>query len=90
MIAKTKIDYSKLPIPKPKEPLSEQEIKVLRLAAIGLGNNEIAKRLFISTHTVKAHLKSIYVKMGIGNRTGAVFFYFCLQNNLEWILQLFQ
>ena len=77
MIAEPKYKFNKVSMSKFKETLSEQEINVLKLAAIGLGNVEIAKRLYISPHTVKAHLKSIYIKMGVTNRTSAVFYYFC-------------
>ena len=83
MIAKTKYMFGNIPVPKIKEPLSEQEINVLKLAAVGLGNIEIAKKLYISPHTVKAHLKSIYIKMGVTNRTSAVFYYFCNTKNLN-------
>lgn len=82
MIAKTKYMFGNILVPKIKEPLTEQEINVLKLAAIGLGNIEIAKRLYISPHTVKAHLKSIYIKMGVTNRTSAVFHYFCNEIDL--------
>ena len=77
MIAEPKYKFDKFSMQKIKESLSEQEVNVLKLAAIGLGNTEIAKRLYISPHTVKAHLKSVYIKMGVTNRTSAVFYYFC-------------
>ena len=77
MTAEPKYKFDKFPMQKIKESLSEQEVNVLKLAAIGLGNTEIAKRLYISPHTVKAHLKSVYIKMGVTNRTSAVFYYFC-------------
>lgn len=77
MIAEPKYKFDKFSMQKSKESLSEQEVNVLKLAAIGLGNTEIAKRLYISPHTVKAHLKSVYIKMGVSNRTSAVFYYFC-------------
>ncbi len=54
------------------EPLSEREIEVIRLLEEGLTNQEIATRLFISLNTVKAHLKSIYSKLGVTNRVQAV------------------
>ncbi|MEJ2559207.1 MAG: response regulator transcription factor, partial [Anaerolineae bacterium] len=53
-------------------PLSERELEVLQLIAEGLTNPEIASRLFLSLHTVKAHARNIYGKLGVHNRTGAV------------------
>jgi LuxR family maltose regulon positive regulatory protein len=54
------------------EPLSEREIEVLGLIAEGLTNQEVASRLFLSLHTIKAHTRNIYGKLGVHNRTEAV------------------
>jgi LuxR family maltose regulon positive regulatory protein len=54
------------------EPLSEREIEVLQFLAKGLTNKVVATRLFISLHTVKAHTRNIYSKLGVNNRTQAV------------------
>ena len=51
---------------------TERELEVLRLAAAGLGNKEIARDLDLSLPTVKAHLVNIFNKMGVGSRTEAV------------------
>jgi NarL family two-component system response regulator LiaR len=53
--------------------LSDREIEVLKLAARGLSNKEIADRLVISVRTVQGHLASIFNKLGVGSRTEAVF-----------------
>ncbi|VTU37339.1 ATP-dependent transcriptional activator MalT [Variovorax sp. PBS-H4] len=53
-------------------PLSERELQVLRLLAGGHRNRTIADRLFVSETTVKAHLRSINVKLGTQSRTHAV------------------
>jgi DNA-binding NarL/FixJ family response regulator len=54
------------------ELLSSREIEVLRHVSEGNRNREIAKRLFISEETVKAHLKHIMDKLGASDRTQAV------------------
>jgi LuxR family maltose regulon positive regulatory protein len=54
------------------EPLSEAELKVLRLVALGLSNREIAERLVITVGTTKWHLNQIYGKLHVRNRTEAV------------------
>ncbi len=51
-----------------KEPLTEKEQAVARLAAFGYKNEEIADQLFISPNTVKYHLANIYKKLNIKNR----------------------
>jgi two-component system, NarL family, response regulator LiaR len=54
------------------EQLTERELEILRLAARGMGNKEIAKQLALSVPTVKAHLVNIFNKMAVGSRTEAV------------------
>lgn len=60
-------------VPKlPVELLSEREFDVLRLAARGLPNKEIARRMSLSIRTVHSHLANIFTKMHVGSRTEAV------------------
>jgi len=54
------------------EPLSGREVEVLELIAEGLTNQEVASRLFLSLHTIKAHTRNIYGKLQVHNRTEAV------------------
>lgn len=58
--------------PKTPELLSEREMEVLRLAAKGIRNKDIAEQLFLSPRTVQAHLGSIFNKLGVASRTEAV------------------
>jgi predicted ATPase/class 3 adenylate cyclase/DNA-binding CsgD family transcriptional regulator len=50
------------------ESLTPTELEVVRHAATGLTNPEIAKRMFISRGTVKVHLSHIYAKLSVRNR----------------------
>jgi NarL family two-component system response regulator YdfI len=52
--------------------LSEREMEVLQDAAAGRRSKEIAARLGITERTVKAHLASIYNKMGVDSRAAAI------------------
>ena len=54
------------------EALSERELEVLRVMAEGLGNREIAERLFVSEATVKTHVQRIMRKLDAASRTQAV------------------
>jgi len=54
------------------ESLSDREADVLRLVAIGKANKEIARAMSLSEETVKAHLKSIFAKLDVTDRTHAV------------------
>jgi len=55
----------------PDRRLSRREEEVLRLVADGLANKQIARRLQISERTVKAHLTSIFARIGVTDRTQA-------------------
>jgi DNA-binding NarL/FixJ family response regulator len=52
--------------------LTERELEILCLAAIGLRNKEIADRLFLSLRTVEGHLSHVFNKLGAASRTEAI------------------
>jgi DNA-binding NarL/FixJ family response regulator len=54
------------------EQLSARELEVLLLLDDHLGTDEIAKRLFISEHTVRSHVKSLLRKLGVSSRREAL------------------
>ncbi len=54
------------------ERLTDRETDILALVAEGHPNKQIAWRLSLSTDTVKAHLKNIFAKLGVSDRTHAV------------------
>jgi DNA-binding NarL/FixJ family response regulator len=56
--------------------LSQRELEVLEKLARGLPNAEIASELIVSENTIRFHLKNIYEKLGVTNRTEAVAWYF--------------
>jgi DNA-binding NarL/FixJ family response regulator len=56
--------------------LSSRELEVLEKLARGLPNAEIAAALMVSENTIRFHLKNIYEKLGVANRTEAVAWYF--------------
>jgi DNA-binding NarL/FixJ family response regulator len=55
----------------PPVPLSDRELEVLKLVAVGQSNQEIAEALFIQPSTVRHHVSSILMKMQVDNRVQA-------------------
>jgi DNA-binding NarL/FixJ family response regulator len=55
----------------PGPTLTSREVGVLELVAKGLSNREIGAALFVSEDTVKTHLKHVFAKLGVGDRTEA-------------------
>jgi DNA-binding NarL/FixJ family response regulator len=58
--------------PGARQGLTHRESEVLALVVTGLSNHAIAHRLVVGDQTVKSHLKSLYRKLGVSDRTGAV------------------
>jgi NarL family two-component system response regulator LiaR len=56
------------------EQLTERELEVLKLAAKGMTNRQIANALALSIHTVQTHLSNTFGKLGVGSRTEAVLY----------------
>ena len=63
------------------EALSERELEILRLAAQGLTNRQIAERLYLAEGTVKNYVSAVFQKMGVQDRTQAVL----LAQQKRWI-----
>jgi DNA-binding NarL/FixJ family response regulator len=55
-------------------PLTPRELEILQLVASGSTNGEIARRLWVTEQTVKFHLRNIYRKLDVANRTQASHF----------------
>ncbi|WP_420631580.1 response regulator transcription factor [Candidatus Leptofilum sp.] len=62
----------KLPTPLNNTPLTERELQTLRAVAAGNTNKGVAVHLGISERTVKAHLTSVYNKLGVDSRAAAI------------------
>src|SRR4029078_3940766 len=62
--------------------LSERELDVLKLIAVGKDNAEIAKELYISPKTVKNHISNILMKLQIDNRIQAAVY--AVRSGIVW------
>jgi len=60
--------------------LSKREIEITKLVALGFTNNQIAEKLFLSTHTVITHRKNITKKLGIKSVSGLTIY--AILNNI--------
>jgi NarL family two-component system response regulator LiaR len=79
VIAKKVMNYFKLPDKVPgmgeeSEYLSERELGIIKLAARGLTNKEIADELNLSYRTIEGHMRDVFNKLGVGSRTEAVLY----------------
>src|SRR5262245_17958727 len=62
------------PLPPDLSTLTERELEILKLIAVGLTNAEIADRLYLGETTVKTHVSSIFRKLDLPDRIQAVIF----------------
>ncbi len=60
--------------PPTTDPLTEREVEVLRLVAQGLGNQDIAEKLYITDATVRTHVSNIMGKLYLANRVQATLY----------------
>lgn len=66
--------------PKFNSRISDAEMRVMKMVYAGCSNEDIADRLYLSPHTVKNHIKSVYLKLGIHEK--AEFIQYAHNNNL--------
>lgn len=66
--------------PKFNSHLSDAELRVMKLVYKGMPTEEIADYLYLSPHTVKNHIKSVYAKLGLHEKSE--FFQYANKNNL--------
>jgi len=79
VIAKKVMNYFKLQTAVPtmeedSEHLSARELDIIKLAAKGLTNKDIADKLHLSYRTVEGHMRDVFNKLGVGSRTEAVLY----------------
>ena len=73
-IARLVLDNLKPPTPEPNQNislLSERELEVLKLIVEGKINNQIAEDLYLSTNTIKTHVRGIMNKLAVDDRVQA-------------------
>ncbi|MBN2397637.1 MAG: response regulator transcription factor [Deltaproteobacteria bacterium] len=68
--------------------LTKREMELLELVSMSLKNDEIAERLFISTKTVKTHIRNIFEKLGSRNRVDATLLYIGASKRRPQVAQL--
>ena len=79
MIVRKVMNYFKFPkavrgLERPTEYLSKRETGIIKMAATGMTNKDIANKLHLSSRTVEGHLRAIFNKLGVGSRIEAVLY----------------
>jgi DNA-binding NarL/FixJ family response regulator len=59
---------------KPSKQLSSRETSIIKLAATGMTNKDIANKLHLSNRTIEGHMRTIFNKLSVGSRTEAVLY----------------
>jgi non-specific serine/threonine protein kinase len=72
MARQVAVDLSRAGSPRRGPLLTARQREVVRLLAEGWSNAAIAERLVLSRRTVDAHLRTVYARLGVASRTGAV------------------
>ncbi|NLE08065.1 MAG: response regulator transcription factor [Dehalococcoidales bacterium] len=78
-IARKVINYFTSPgeiqtVEKPSKQLSSRETAIIKLAATGMTNKDIANKLHLSNRTIEGHMRTIFNKLAVGSRTEAVLY----------------
>lgn len=63
--------------------LTQRELEILKCLSLGMTNKEIGNKLFISVHTVKAHISEILKKLSVKNRINAAVYAISLFDEKE-------
>lgn len=72
-IARRVLDmFSRMATPQADYGLSAREQQILQLLVDGRTKHQIAQQLFLSPHTIDGHVRNIYTKLHVNNRSGAV------------------
>ena len=79
VIAKKVMNYFMLPdkvatLGEDTDHLSKRELEIIKLAAKGLTNKDIADKLHLSYRTIEGHMRDVFNKLGVGSRTEAVLY----------------
>ena len=64
--------FARMVTPQADYGLSDRERQILQLLVEGLTKNQIAENLDLSPHTIDGHVRNIYMKLHVNNRSGAV------------------
>jgi ATP/maltotriose-dependent transcriptional regulator MalT len=51
--------------------VTEREVEVLRLVAVGMSNDDIGRRLVVSPRSVHTHVRALFAELGVSTRAAA-------------------
>lgn len=55
-----------------RQKVTDRQVEILRLVALGMTNGEVAKQLWLAEDTVKTHMRRAFAALGVRSRTQAV------------------